>query len=334
MMSRLVETFFDVSLYGYLLATVGYAVWFFWRKPKLWIAGTVLLGVALASQTAFIIARTVVGGRPPLANTFETLVFLAACVAVFFLVTAKVYGWRAMAPIAALVALFMTLFAYLLMQDEIDPVMPALRDNFWLTVHVVFCFVSYAAFFLAYVGALAFLSKVDRHAIGASFVVALTVAGVIGGIVVVLLSATPSWKEHRGTVLLSTAGGSLVLAAALWPLVALAERKLRIRERLPDKSQLEEMVYKTVAFGFPFLTLGIITGSVWANQAWGRYWGWDDKEVASLITWLVFAVYLHLRLVPKWRGPWVAWIPVVGVWCVLFTWFGVNYLLSGLHAYV
>ena len=74
---------------------------------------------------------------------------------------------RRSAPRAGLASLFMTLFAYLLMQDEIDPLLPALRDNFWLTVHVVFCFVSYAAFFLAYVAALAFLTKVERHAIGA-----------------------------------------------------------------------------------------------------------------------------------------------------------------------
>jgi cytochrome c-type biogenesis protein CcsB len=104
-------------------------------------------------------------------------------------------------------------------------------------------------------------------------------------------------------------------------------------QRLPEKELLQRVVYKTVAFGFPFLTLGIVTGSYWASQAWGRYWGWDDKEVASLITWLVFGAYLHVRLVPKWRGPWITWIAVVGFWCVLFTYFGVNYLSSGLHSY-
>ena len=88
-----------------------------------------------------------------------------------------------------------------------------------------------------------------------------------------------------------------------------------------------------MALGFPFLTLGIVTGAYWASHAWGRYWGWDDKEVASLVTWLIFAAYLHLRLFPKWRGPWVAWIAVIGFWCVLFTYFGVNYLMSGLHSY-
>ncbi len=125
----------------------------------------------------------------------------------------------------------------------------------------------------------------------------------------------------------------MVLAVALWPLVGWSARKLRIRERLPERSQLEKILYKTVAFGFPFLALGIVTGSYWASQAWGRYWGWDDKEVASLITWLVFVVYLHLRLAPRWKGPWVAWIAVAGFWCVLFTYFGVNYLMTGLHSY-
>lgn len=97
---------------------------------------------------------------------------------------------------------------------------------------------------------------------------------------------------------------------------------------------------KAVAFAFPFLTLGIITGSVWANQAWGRYWGWDPKETWALITWIIFAIFLHLKYAGGWMGikpkhlPYVrALIAVIGFLAVIFTFFGVNYLLSGLHSY-
>jgi len=332
MMGRL-EILFDVSLYAYLLATVVFSVWFFWRTRKLWYAGSGLLALGLACQTAFLIGRGFAGGRPPFANTFETLILLAACLALFFLISAKFFNTELVAPVAALVDLFVTLFAYLIMQDEIDPLVPALRNNFWLTVHVAFCFVSYAAFLLAYMVAVASLVKNDRHAAGGALVVALSVTGVIAAIVVVLLARTEHWEHSRGMILGFAVGGAVLLGVALWPLVGLLGRKLGVRERMPEDAEIQKTLYKMVALGFPFLTLGIITGSYWASQAWGRYWGWDDKEVASLITWLVFAVYLHLRFAPKWRGAWNAWIAVAGFWCVLFTYFGVNYLLSGLHAY-
>ncbi|MFH1009084.1 MAG: c-type cytochrome biogenesis protein CcsB [Candidatus Latescibacterota bacterium] len=98
-------------------------------------------------------------------------------------------------------------------------------------------------------------------------------------------------------------------------------------------SRLDVLAYKTIAFGFPFLTLGIITGAVWANQAWGTYWGWDPKETWSLITWLIYAAYLHARITAGWRGKKAAWLSVVGFLAVIFTYLGVNFLLAGLHSY-
>jgi cytochrome c-type biogenesis protein CcsB len=332
MMGRL-EILFELALYGYLLAAIAYGVWFLWRKRGLWIAGTSVQSLALALQAAFIVALAVVARRPPFKDTFETLVLLAACLTAFYFVSLFHYNSKPLAPLVALTSLFVTLIAYLIMPDEIEHLVPALRSSLWLTVHVVFCFVSYAAFFLAYVVALAFLAKVEKHAAGAALCVAFTLSSAVAGIVFVLVSDTAMWRESRLTVLGIVFGATLILAAALWPLVGWSARKLGIVERLPERSQLERMAYRTAAFGFPFLTLGIITGSCWASRAWNRYWDWDPKETASLITLLVFAIYLHLRLVPRWRGPWVAWIAVAGFWCVVFTYFGVNYLLPGLHAY-
>jgi cytochrome c-type biogenesis protein CcsB len=101
---------------------------------------------------------------------------------------------------------------------------------------------------------------------------------------------------------------------------------------IPESSILEDMSYQMVVIGFLLLTLGIITGSVWAHSAWGSYWSWDPKETWSLITWLVYAALLHSRMVRGWRGNKLALLSIIGFSCVLFTYFGVNYL-AGLHSY-
>jgi cytochrome c-type biogenesis protein CcsB len=101
---------------------------------------------------------------------------------------------------------------------------------------------------------------------------------------------------------------------------------------LPDVNVLDELTHQLIMFGFLFLSVGIITGAVWANSAWGRYWGWDPKETWSLITWFVYAVLLHARLLRGWRGKRIAVLSIVGFAAVIFTYFGVN-LLPGLHSY-
>lgn len=96
---------------------------------------------------------------------------------------------------------------------------------------------------------------------------------------------------------------------------------------------LDELTHQLVMFGFLFLTAGIITGAVWAKQAWTRYWSWDPKETWSLITWFIYAAMLHLRMMRGWRGHRLAVLSIVGFFAVLFTYFGVNYWLAGLHSY-
>jgi cytochrome c-type biogenesis protein CcsB len=102
--------------------------------------------------------------------------------------------------------------------------------------------------------------------------------------------------------------------------------------RVPDRNTLDELTHQMVMFGFFFLSIGIITGAVWANSAWGRYWGWDPKETWSLITWFIYATLLHARLMRGWQGNRIAIISIIGFLAVIFTYFGVNYL-PGLHSY-
>jgi len=106
-----------------------------------------------------------------------------------------------------------------------------------------------------------------------------------------------------------------------------------IREALPEADFLDHLSYVSVMIAYPLMTAVIITGAVWANYAWGSYWTWDPKETASLITWLIYTLYLHARITANWSGRRVALISIIGFVSVVFTFLGVNILLSGLHSY-
>lgn len=106
-----------------------------------------------------------------------------------------------------------------------------------------------------------------------------------------------------------------------------------LAQALPSEELLDHLNYRAVATGFPFLSVGIITGAIWADVAWGTYWSWDPKETWSLITWLVYAAFLHARLSRGWSGKRTAVLSITGFAVTLFTYFGVNFLLSGLHSY-
>ncbi len=102
---------------------------------------------------------------------------------------------------------------------------------------------------------------------------------------------------------------------------------------LPKAKMLDEINYRSIIIGFPMLTVGIITGAAWAHYAWGSYWSWDPKETWSLITWFIYAAFLHARISRDWRGSKMAVLSLIGFLAVLFTYFGVSYLLAGLHSY-
>ncbi len=102
---------------------------------------------------------------------------------------------------------------------------------------------------------------------------------------------------------------------------------------LPKLRIIDDIIHKTIIFGFLWLSAGIITGAIWANSAWGTYWSWDPKETWSLITWFVYAATLHARFTRGWTGKRIAWLAILGFISVIFTYFGVNFLLAGLHSY-
>ena len=107
----------------------------------------------------------------------------------------------------------------------------------------------------------------------------------------------------------------------------------RIVSRLPDAQTLDRIAYRTTIFGFPVFGFGVIFGAIWAEEAWGRYWGWDPKETVSFIAWVVYAAYLHARSTAGWRDRKAAWINVVGFAAMVFNLFFINLVTVGLHSY-
>ena len=101
----------------------------------------------------------------------------------------------------------------------------------------------------------------------------------------------------------------------------------------PDREHIDMISYRSVCLGVLFLTFTMINGAIWADQAWGSYWSWDPKEIWALVTWLTYAVYLHLRIRGGWAGKNAALFTLIGFVCVLFTFIGVNTLLPGMHSY-
>jgi cytochrome c-type biogenesis protein CcsB len=141
---------------------------------------------------------------------------------------------------------------------------------------------------------------------------------------------------HVITCFLGYAAFAVALAVSILYLVTARSDRGKDRQtslRIPSGDVLDELTHQLVMFGFLFLTVGIITGAVWAKQAWTRYWSWDPKETWSLITWFIYAALLHFRMMRGWRGKRIAVLSMIGFVAVLFTYFGVNYLLSGLHSY-
>lgn len=108
---------------------------------------------------------------------------------------------------------------------------------------------------------------------------------------------------------------------------------MALASSLPDLKVIDDLTHKTIVFGFMWLSAGIITGAIWANEAWGTYWSWDPKETWSIITWFLYASTLHARFTRGWRGRRIAWLAILGFFAVFFTYFGVNFFLSGLHSY-
>jgi cytochrome c-type biogenesis protein CcsB len=142
---------------------------------------------------------------------------------------------------------------------------------------------------------------------------------------------------HVTSAIISFGGFTVALALSLLFLVKdRAERRGRVGgwlERFPDSRRLDRLAYRVTTFVFPLWTFAIVAGAIWAENAWGRYWGWDPKETWAFITWVVYACYLHARATAGWRGRRATYLALLGYACLMFNFFGVNIWITGLHSY-
>ena len=273
----------------------------FWAASSREASPVVRMLVASANLllTAQLVLRWWQSGHFPISNLYESLCFLAwACTLTQLLVERN---WRS--PIVAAAATPMGLgciaFASFALPDSLQsaaPLVPALRSS-WLVMHVSVIMVSYAALL---VGSLLSLA--------------------------VLLTDRGEALQLRSS---SIGSGGFRQALATGDADVLELRSVQ----LSTGEQLDSLSYRTITVGFMLLTVGIISGAVWANEAWGSYWSWDPKETWALICWLVYAAYLHTRLSRGWQGRRPAMVAVVGLVVIAVCYIGVNLLGIGLHSY-
>ena len=146
-------------------------------------------------------------------------------------------------------------------------------------------------------------------------------------------------SERRSQLSISTNsnpvefGGLIGLFVVLLMISLFAWRKDDVVNAMPSLKTIDSLLYRSVGVAFPLLTLLLITGAVWANESWGRYWGWDSKEVGALVAWMAYAGFLHTRIAHGWKGRRSAYFAMLGFALVIFTWLGVSFLLPGLHSY-
>jgi cytochrome c-type biogenesis protein CcsB len=236
--------------------------------------GDIIVILSFVVHAAAVVLRWVESyrlglGHVPLTNFYESLIFLSLVITLIYLILRFAFRYDFLGVF--MIPFSVLTLAWASLSPDVDrsirPLVPALRSN-WLAVHVMTCFLSYAAFAFSFIVALLYLFRRDGRSV------------------------------------------------------------------LPDRDTLDEMTYRGVLAGMPLLTIGIITGAFWAHFAWGSYWSWDPKETWSLITWIIYALFLHARLIRGWRGTKSAVLSIVGFLCVIFTFLGVNFILSGLHSYL
>ncbi|MEY4431938.1 MAG: hypothetical protein RLZZ44_68 [Bacteroidota bacterium] len=250
-----------------------------------------------------LILRWIESGHFPLSNLYESLIFLSWGFTAIHIICAVNFQNL---PFLNVITTPITLLTYTFASFSLPSTMqkatalvPALQSN-WLMMHVTIMILSYAALLCGSLIAFVFL------------------------LVPASLKFAP---EQSSTITLET---SELLAS---------DPTVSVDSSVPSGSlssfgqTLDNLSYRILGLGFPLLTLGILSGAVWANEAWGSYWSWDPKETWAFITWLVFAIYLHTRLTKGWRGTKSAILATVGFVTVWICYLGVNLLGTGLHSY-
>jgi cytochrome c-type biogenesis protein CcsB len=284
-----------LTFFAGLSALVSFVLHLGLRKEGLKRLGQAAMGLALLGSATILVLRGVIAQHAPWSNLWESMITMLFASLVFYFVVEIWYKPRFFGVAAAPLVMVLIGGASILPASfkGAAPLMPALQ-SYWIKIHVLLILFSYAAFTMSFAAALAYFFF--------------------------------AWKSRRAERLVLAGAGGVDGDVAGGESAGLT----------PFKEQLsffDELTYRLILMGFPLLMIGIITGAMWANGAWGTYWSWDPKETWSLITWFVYAAYLHARLTHDWTGDRAAGLAVCGFASMVVTYIGVNYLSSGLHSY-
>jgi cytochrome c-type biogenesis protein CcsB len=334
-------------------------------KPRLKWVGNLGLAVALVGSGVTLGIRAVIAQHAPWSNLWESMITVLFGSLVFYFIAEFWYKPRNFGVVAAPLVVLLIGGASILPPNfkGAAPLMPALQ-SYWIKIHVLIMLFSYAAFTMSFAAAVAYFVVAWRQGrLGTPEVAAavptdsrIELAELVGAPETFLADAPTSaatmgptfvspatYTSHTAAVAMAESP----MAATATPLIikppstttASAEAIARSSASTPqdDVSRqlafFDELTYRLILMGFPLLMIGIITGAMWANGAWGTYWSWDPKETWALITWFVYAAYLHARISRDWTGNKAAGLAVLGFFSMVVTYIGVNYLSHGLHSY-
>jgi cytochrome c-type biogenesis protein CcsB len=255
-------------------------------------------------------SRWLENGYFPLSNLYESLLFFTWGITAITVVIERNIAISLIGAVTSPLSLFVIGFATLSLPEGMQkaaPLVPALKSN-WLMMHVSIMMLSYSTLITGSLLSILFL--------------------------VLTLGKNVSLQGSSlgGTNLQQVETRNMSMAV-LEGTINTNKEKLRSSDSLSLLETLDNLSYRIIGLGFPLLTTGIIAGAVWANEAWGAYWSWDPKETWALITWFVFAAYLHARITKSWQGKRPAVLASIGFVVVWICYLGVNFLGKGLHSY-
>ncbi|MBK1988073.1 c-type cytochrome biogenesis protein CcsB [Sphaerospermopsis aphanizomenoides BCCUSP55] len=303
--------------------------------------GTAGMAIANLCIATLLGARWIEAGYFPLSNLYESLFFLTWGITAIHLIAENSSRSRLVGVVTAPVAMGISAFATLTLPSEMqvsEPLVPALKSN-WLMMHVSVMMLSYSALMVGSLLAIAFLivtrgqniqlqgSSVGNGGYRSNGYKLIKVGELV------TQSPTPASENNGFSRLESNNNGHGTAVLDVVKTTPISTAQVLSPQRLTLAETLDNISYRVIGLGFPLLTIGIIAGGVWANEAWGSYWSWDPKETWALITWLVFAAYLHSRITRGWQGRKPAILAAGGFVVVWICYLGVNLLGKGLHSY-
>jgi len=316
-----------VAIAAYVTGALVLIAYFLSRSELMLRIGTPLAIVGCVAQFAELGTRWAISGIWPLTNLYGSLSLFSAMGVLIFLIFAFRYRVWFAGGFVLLIAAIALGYATTWNEGFMPPV-PALQ-SYWIKIHVPLVVSSYASFMLSAVVSVLYLIKYygeRRFARGSTMNVA---AATPAGSIPVTVQSTYTALADDEIVIGTPRGDTPAIAAA-------AENGNAVAlwlATLPSLAKLDVMIYRVVGVGLPLLTIGIITGAMWAKESWGAYWQWDPKETAALVSWIVYASYMHLHTRNAWRGMRSAWLSVFGFATIMFCYLGVNIWISGLHSY-